>query len=244
MAVLRPATAITMLSQRSFGMSGLRNASTIRSFTYDELTQAFPRASRWYLSAMASFGRRIMMLSDTVFLVLLVFVGVTPLLSSGPREAFTEERSCYIFNHLAKAGGTTVSYILKKWAKTNEVYELRYDTDEWKKGTKYAKKVAHRMGDFSLIYGGYSEALRAHVGDGCKWFTLFRHPVPRLLSAYFFCKVSQTDQCCATMAVDTRKVDLNTFAKHWSDYALRQFALTFVLPESVLESKKAQKCKK
>lgn len=185
-----------------------------------------------------------MILRDIVFLVVLVAGGVKPLLSSGPKETFTTEQRCYIFTHLAKAGGTTISRILKLWAKTKpHLYSLRYDTDEWKKGTKYAKRVAHEMGDFALIYGGYPEALRPHVGDECKWFTLTRHPVPRVVSAYYYCQKSPKDQCCASMEVDAKKVDLNTFAEHWSDYGLRQFALTFVLPEPVLQSEKAKKCK-
>ncbi|CAN0469810.1 unnamed protein product, partial [Scytosiphon promiscuus] len=56
----------------------------------------------------------------------------------------------------------------------------------------------------------------------CQWFTLFRHPVSRMVSAYYYCKEAPSDTACASEILNARDVDLVTFAKHWGNFALRQ----------------------
>lgn len=64
-------------------------------------------------------------------------------------------------------------------------------------------------------------------------------PIPRLVSAYFYCKKKPQDGLCATVALDANAddTDLYAFAEHWGDFGLRQFALAFVLPEELLANK-------
>ena len=59
----------------------------------------------------------------------------------------------------------------------------------------------------------------------------------RLVSAYFYCKANGHNALCGTEALDANTVDLATFAQHWSNFGLRQFALAYVQPDAVLTSK-------
>ena len=70
--------------------------------------------------------------------------------------------------------------------------------------------------------------------SSCRFFTMFRHPISRMVSAYFFCQLHEEDSACASGIVRARHVDLLTFAKHWSNFAVRQFALSFVPAEDVM----------
>lgn len=56
------------------------------------------------------------------------------------------------------------------------------------------------------------------------------------MSAYFYCQARPWDQLCATVVLDASKVDLITFAKHWGNYGLRQFALSFMKSEDVFRN--------
>ena len=53
------------------------------------------------------------------------------------------------------------------------------------------------------------------------------------MSAYFYCQRKPRDQLCATVVKDATKADLVTFAEHWGNYGLRQFALAFIKSEDV-----------
>lgn len=44
-----------------------------------------------------------------------------------------------------------------------------------------------------------------------------------------------SDQLCASQFVSSRDVDLKTFAKHWGNFAVRQFALAFVSHDEVTD---------
>lgn len=70
--------------------------------------------------------------------------------------------------------------------------------------------------------------------DLCARVCFVRSPIPRLVSAYFYCKKSPVDGLCASMIVNADDVDLYTFAEHWGNYGLRQFTLAYALPEDVL----------
>lgn len=67
-------------------------------------------------------------------------------------------------------------------------------------------------------------------------------PVPRLVSAFFYCRKS-VDGLCAQNIVKATDIDLTTFARHWGNYGLRQFALAFVLPEAVFSAETDDNCK-
>ena len=58
-------------------------------------------------------------------------------------------------------------------------------------------------------------------GERCQWFTMFRDPIARVVSAYFYCKHAPIDPLCATSIMRANKVDLLTFAQHWGNFGLR-----------------------
>lgn len=147
-----------------------------------------------------------------------------------------ESGGCWIFMHLQKCGGSTVKKMLKdSWGDRYFVY----DSMRWKFGDEFSRKFGEKLASghpWNVMAGGYPEALRrAHdVNANCRFFTVFRHPIARLVSAYFYCQNSEKDVACASNIVRARDVDLLTFAKHWGNFAVRQFALSMVPADDVM----------
>lgn len=139
---------------------------------------------------------------------------------------------CWIFNHLNKGGGSTVKYMLQPWIAEHNVSLGLYDSPQWQEGASFTENYLDT--NFTITWGAYTEGLRPHDRkEDCKWFTIFRHPIPRLVSAYYYCKKAR-DSLCASVIMDANEVDLLTFAEHWSNFGLRQFSLAFVLPEDAI----------
>ena len=121
-----------------------------------------------------------------------------------------------------------------------DMWGPRYSTfgaKQWAKGDTFSRMFAEELVQRqhpSVVGGGYVETLRrwSNVELKCKWFTMFRHPISRLVSAYYYCKFSRS---CARELCDARHVDLLTFAKHWGNHSVRQFELSFVSIDEVLE---------
>ncbi|CAM9296736.1 unnamed protein product [Ectocarpus sp. 13 AM-2016] len=155
--------------------------------------------------------------------------------ATAPPPASPEQ--CWVFMHLQKCGGSTVKDMLEdRWGSRFFIY----DSMRWKFGDEFSGKFGAKLalGDkWNVMTGGYTEALRRSepVGDGCQFFTLFRHPIARMVSAYFYCRSVSGDVACASEVVRAKDVDLLTFAKHWGNFALRQFALGFVPSDDVQE---------
>eukprot|EP00904_Undaria_pinnatifida_P012570 jgi/Undpi1/8443/HiC_scaffold_25.g10911.m1 len=138
-----------------------------------------------------------------------------------------------------KSGGTTVKRLLRPSLDKNGIKYGLFDNAQWKKGVDYLRNDYLERGT-QLTWGGYTEALRPIAMRKCKWFTVFRHPVERLVSAFFYCKNASHDALCGTPALNAADTDLLTFAKHWGNFGVRQFALAYVQPEAVLTSPLAQ----
>ena len=152
-----------------------------------------------------------------------------------------EQKPCWILNHMNKSGGQTIKFMLLKWIEERDITVGLYDSAEWKNGTAYARKFLGY--DFDLTWGAYAEGLRPYaVRPHCKWFTVFRHPVSRLVSAFYFCQTRLTDPLCAANVVRADEVDIFTFAEHWANFGLRQFAHAFVSPDTVMKSRMARRC--
>lgn len=91
---------------------------------------------------------------------------------------------------MVKSGGTTTKSMMRGFGRRNKVMHSEFANARWLEGGtgKRAAEGIMRRGK-GIIYGGYAEALRQIEGsDRCKWFTIFRHPVSRLVSAFFYCK--------------------------------------------------------
>lgn len=148
---------------------------------------------------------------------------------------------CWVFTHLNKAGGSTIKGLLDKWGERHNTTIGSYPGWLWKEGSQRAKEYWSE-GNVVTV-GGYTEILRSTGAADCKWFTTFRHPVPRLVSAYMYCRRSRgRDQLCGANIAYPHEVDIATFAEHWGNYGMRQFALAFVLPEVVTNSTLAKEC--
>lgn len=145
---------------------------------------------------------------------------------------------CWIFTHMPKSGGSTVKAILYGWFGRENAF--LYNSDAWKLGEKHAASFelqdASRSRRWRLAAGGYAEVLRRHGGQRCTWFTLFRHPISRLVSAFYFCRKKPRDQACASAAVLADDVDLVAFARLWGSYGLRQFSLGGLDVDAVMRS--------
>eukprot|EP00903_Cladosiphon_okamuranus_P012496 g11701.t1 len=161
-----------------------------------------------------------------------------------PSVEVKEPRRCWVFNHLNKAGGSTMKYMLQPWIDEREDMSVGlYDARQWIEGEKYAREFLAE--ENTLTWGAYTEGLRPHgLSDECKWFTIFRHPIPRLVSAYFYCKKSPVDGLCASSILKANETDIYTFAEHWGNFGLRQFSLAFALPEDVIaaETESQNRC--
>ena len=114
-----------------------------------------------------------------------------------------------------------------------------YDEPQWKQGDEFVQSFAAKLVGgtvWDIVAGGNTEALRASnaADQKCKWFTLFRHPLTRMVSAYFYCMTQPADTLCATKVLNAKHTDLATFAKHWGNFAMRQFVHGLVKIDSVM----------
>lgn len=134
---------------------------------------------------------------------------------------------------MPKSGGSTIKNILNaRWGKKNV---FLYNSDAWKLGEEHAATFTQENPKrWRMAVGGYSEVLRRHGGNGCKWFTLFRHPIARVVSAYYYCHKKPQDQACASSVMLASDVDLVSFARMWGNFAVRQFSLGDLTIETVM----------
>lgn len=110
-------------------------------------------------------------------------------------EAPPVSEDCWAYTHLQKAGGTTVKNLLFDFWGTKST---TYDSYQWKRGQDYADSAAASLASptgLNAVAGGYPEALRNTAAfradngiQACRWFTVFRHPVSRLVSAFYYCR--------------------------------------------------------
>ena len=157
-----------------------------------------------------------------------------------------DDKKCWVFMHLPKTGGSTVKKIISENFKERSVL---YDTFQYKKGKPYLEYFANNLlnsNNWDIAVGSYTDVVQSvnAVDKKCKAFTVFRHPISRMVSAYYYCKTSIRDNLCASMFLDAQSNDLLTFAKHWGNYALRQFAFTLVPIENVMEYSQTESAKK
>ena len=149
-----------------------------------------------------------------------------------------DDDKCWVFQHLQKAGGSTVKSILRNsWGDEFSIY----DSGQWKIGDDFLQLIGDRFVNgkkWKVVVGGYTEALRRSrfVEEKCKFFTVFRHPISRIVSAYYYCKNHPQDPLCASNILKSDETDLVTFAKHWGNFGVRQFILSFLSADDVMNS--------
>lgn len=112
-----------------------------------------------------------------------------PKVGEGPPPAVP---GCWVFQHLHKSGGMTIRRIMNppKGDLEADGDVVGYGSDEWRLGQGFRDgTLAPQILDekrYRIATGGYTGALRLSPGPAksCKFFTVFRHPVNRLVSAY------------------------------------------------------------
>lgn len=137
-----------------------------------------------------------------------------------------EEEVCWVLMHMEKSGGGAVRQIASEFWRRDAVV---FDTVQWRRGDVYAEDVM--SSHWKLLHGGCVETLRGDNAPPCKWLTIFRHPVARLLSAYDHCRRAPIDPLCPP----AKSKDLATFAERWGNFAMRQFALASLSQSAVKE---------
>ncbi len=88
----------------------------------------------------------------------------------------SNDRTLYIFLHLVKTGGMTVWQMLEKALPGKAV---RCDLSAIKNG---AVKDSTR-----ILAGHFQFGIHQHIDRPCRYFTILRHPVDRVISDYFYC---------------------------------------------------------
>eukprot|EP00903_Cladosiphon_okamuranus_P006273 g6155.t1 len=157
------------------------------------------------------------------WLVKLSFLRLTVTQELSPSET---TKKCAVFTHMNKCGGTSIKTMLQSvpgmslgvfsertYAKGPE--ELRFFLDQ----------------HFDLMAGGPTEVLRSfdRSVEDCNWFTMFRHPVSRLVSNFYYeCKGTGLHNFRCNDKLKDGEDDLREYAKLWGAWAPVRFSLSFV----------------
>lgn len=126
---------------------------------------------------------------------------------------FSADKKCWVLNHLNKAGGSTLKYMLKPWIQEHNVSAGLYDSPQWSSGKNVAQEYLSL--DNTLTWGAYTEGLRPYGADNCKWFTIFRQWVDFVLCSPNTCCVLicwKTKSRCAILAPPPLKTFSVTFS--------------------------------
>lgn len=152
--------------------------------------------------------------------------------ADGGGATASEGEACWVFMYMGQSGGEIARQIaVEHWWKDRP---RLFDTVQWRRGDH--SHQADAMGSqWRLLHGGCVESLRGYSSARpCKWMTLFRHPVGRLLAAYDHCRWhAPADPVCPPRT--TERTDLATFAERWGNFAMRQFAMASVPATDVKE---------
>ncbi|CAM9117794.1 unnamed protein product [Ectocarpus sp. 13 AM-2016] len=157
---------------------------------------------------------------------------VTLNVGDNPPDLSLSPPACWVFTHNNKAGGTTVKTHLRNYAEARNQTLAVFHGGSYKSGDKGIQNLLDNKP--ALIAGGYTEGLRTTAYQRCTWFTMMRHPIARLISAFYYCSGGSRDQLCAANIHKPEDGDIYDFAEHWGNYALMQFALGVVDQKEIL----------
>ncbi|CAB1102237.1 unnamed protein product [Ectocarpus sp. CCAP 1310/34] len=134
--------------------------------------------------------------------------------------------ACWVYTDMNKAGGTSIRRMIKDYAAATNTTVGEFTHTQYNAGDRGVQQILDRRP--SLIWGAYTEGLRPYATVlGCKWFTMVRHPIARLVSAFNYCGIVPSDQLCATRIHKPEDGDIYDFAEHWGNHGVVQFALAF-----------------
>eukprot|EP00903_Cladosiphon_okamuranus_P015030 g13906.t1 len=142
---------------------------------------------------------------------------------------------CTLFNHMVKSGGSTIKDKLEEGAKQDNVSPPAMCLN----GIGQEQTCLDAMNNAPVI-AGYAELLRyplESIGRSCEYFTVMRHPIDRLVSAFFYCPGDHDPQdrpkkWCGYVEdpepVTTRLRDFAEF--NWKNKAFRQMTFGLFCP--------------
>lgn len=155
--------------------------------------------------------------------------------------------SCIVFHAQHKSGGNTIAGILREHTKDilgkdDRSSSHKCDVRDWQYSSarcNLPKTLARNARSRPIsVYGGYSLSL-AHdeklSHSRCRWFTMVREPVDRLVSSYFHCKLHAKDPLCASSVLSAKSATIEQWAEHWGNYLFRELMLHPDLRPAALE---------
>ena len=145
--------------------------------------------------------------------------------------------SCVAFHAMHKSAGSTFVHVFSM--ANGIVGGKRYNCDnqDWDWGSKLCPTAASEQANRTeprLLCKGHVLSMAQSapwLRPPCKWVTVFREPVSRLLSAYYYCHKAPGDPLCGSEHFRFRSTAFgNTshvaaFAKYWGDFAFREMLL-------------------
>ncbi|CAM9902494.1 unnamed protein product, partial [Scytosiphon promiscuus] len=158
-------------------------------------------------------------------------------------QAINSEEStitCTVFHHMVKSAGSTIKRILNQHAKEHGLPRLAMCAFPMRE--KYTPGCLSGLHHSAVIIG-HGELIRKpleKVGRRCEYFTAMRHPIDRLVSAFFYCPNDHDLQnrpskwCGDSSTPELAAERLLDFAQQeWRNQAFRQMSFGMYCPPSV-----------
>ena len=140
--------------------------------------------------------------------------------------------SCVSFHSMHKSAGLTFVTVL-----SNIVHQVLHgtiwkcDQQEWSWERMRCPDGGDAMASRQprLLVKGHSLSMALTgpwMQPRCKWVTIFREPISRSISAYFYCKFERPiDPLCGHTHFDFHNRSFGEFAAFWSDFGFREMLL-------------------
>lgn len=118
----------------------------------------------------------------------------------------------YLFLHLRKAEGTTLKQILRRLFATHELLELGVSTRE-----QTAQALAHlgagRIAGLRCVAGQMPFGMHRYLPHECKYLTMLREPVARVISYYLHILVNPDHYAFQTIVHNRMSLDAFVFSE-------------------------------
>ncbi|CAM9277773.1 unnamed protein product, partial [Ectocarpus sp. 12 AP-2014] len=143
---------------------------------------------------------------------------------------------CTVFHHMVKSAGSTIKHKLYMSSRISGAPKPGSCVSGGVETIDSCKEAFNS----SAVITGYAELMRdplESVRKDCEYFTLLRHPIDRLVSAFFYCPTDHDEQnrprkWCGHADHPIPAIDrLLDFARHsWKNMAYRQMAYGMYCP--------------
>ncbi|CAN0296788.1 unnamed protein product [Ectocarpus sp. 6 AP-2014] len=144
---------------------------------------------------------------------------------------------CTVFHHMVKSAGSTIKDNLYMSSRIAGVPRPGLCVSGGPESIKTCKEAFN----YSAIILGYAELMRHAVRKDCEYFTLLRHPIDRLVSAFFYCPNDHDRQLrprkwCGYADHPVPATDrLLDFTQHyWQSMAYKQMAYGMYCPPGLI----------